>query len=84
MVYKQYDKSTFDSLKSLFSLRCQLDMDAIDRLEKMCFDYAITTIRPNNEVTYLLLEKSYLLIASDKATYKQIVDDFKYWMMMPL
>lgn len=80
----KYDKLNFDSLKSLLAGMCSLSPDEINSLEKKCFDFAITTTRPNNEVTFLLLEKSYMTLATRKATYAQIMNNFEYWMMMPL
>jgi hypothetical protein len=57
-----YDKNLFDSLKLILKGVVRLSDEEISNLEKRCFEYAATTVRPNNEVTYLLMEKAYRLI----------------------
>lgn len=59
-----YGKIQFDILKGLLKAFCDLNEDEINGLEKACFDYAITTKRPNGEITYRLMEKAYFLLST--------------------
>jgi hypothetical protein len=79
-----YDKFKFESLKMLMQSVCQLSHEEITELEGLCFQYATTTVLPNGDVTYLLMERCYKLLIMKLANKEQIVDNFQYWMMMPL
>lgn len=46
----KYDKLNFDSL--YFAGMCSLSADEINSLEIKCFNFAVTTTRPNNEITF--------------------------------
>lgn len=70
--------------RQLLSRICLLSDAEISEIEKLCFDYASTTVLPNSQVTYKLLDKCYKLLVSDRCTSKQIVENFQYWMMMPI